>query len=72
MKCEDALGRGQRRRSRPARGAWIEIRCSWVASNILPRRAPRGARGLKFLLCGLPARKDLSRPARGAWIEIGK
>ena len=39
---------------------------------MIPRRAPQGARGLKFPggLTVLPL--ALSRPARGAWIEINQ
>ena len=34
------------------------------------RRAPHGARGLKFFLLGHKIRDGRSRPTRGAWIEI--
>ena len=56
--------------SRPARGAWIEIRI--FAGHGLPTgsRAPRGARGLKSGPGGAADLRVLSRPARGAWIEI--
>ena len=34
------------------------------------RRAPHGARGLKFAASGEADFLDKSRPARGAWIEM--
>ena len=34
--------------SRPARGAWVEITLATLFFHRLPRRAPQGARGLKF------------------------
>ena len=34
------------------------------------RRAPRGARGLKWSLPQTPSNLFRSRPSRGAWIEI--
>ena len=34
--------------SRPARGAWIEMVLMRQTSRIIQRRAPQGARGLKF------------------------
>ena len=34
------------------------------------RRAPYGARGLKWLWVGLITQADESRPVWGAWIEI--
>ena len=37
--------------------------------NLICRRAPHGARGLKPLLLHCLGNKLLSRPARGAWIE---
>ncbi len=57
-------------RSRPARGAWIEIfigRKTWK-KNI--GRAPQGARGLKLEVGKIDILIMPSRPARGAWIEI--
>ena len=59
-----------RHRSHPARGAWIEIRCSMTARTTQSCRTPHGVRGLKLnancsVLIGL-----WSHPARGAWIEI--
>ena len=56
--------------SRPARGAWIEI-LSLLFDGVEPhRRAPHGARGLKFKLAVADDDGIVSRPARGAWIEI--
>ena len=34
------------------------------------RRAPQGARGLKFIVVRIMSALILSRPARGAWVEI--
>ena len=34
--------------SRPARGAWVEIRNSTSQAHAHRRRAPQGARGLKY------------------------
>ena len=38
------------RRSRPARGAWIEISSTFAKILLCWRRAPHGARGLKCLV----------------------
>ena len=56
--------------SRPVRGAWIEIEPHQFPGHRRRRRAPRGARGLKY---NAPYHREncgRSRPARGAWIEI--
>ena len=58
--------------SRPARGAWIEIRNEKFVGKLTSGRAPRGARGLKSAGHGTAAYQARSRPARGAWIEIGR
>ena len=58
-------------KSRPARGAWIEIASARVKSIFQRSRAPRGARGLKCHGALIRGRVLESRPARGAWIEIG-
>ena len=43
----------------------------YVLPSKVQRRAPRGARGLKFEVCGVAMRNDgRSRPSRGAWIEM--
>ena len=34
--------------SHPARGAWIEIRKTWLIYGKIQRRTPQGVRGLKF------------------------
>ena len=40
-------------RSRPARGAWVEISSAHASAQAHARRAPQGARGLKFsFYCG--------------------
>ena len=57
-------------KSRPARGAWIEMVNVKIHRPAFPRRAPRGARGLKFHIQSVKIRPVASRPARGAWIEI--
>ena len=36
----------------------------------MPRRAPHGARGLKWLYGYTKTYSEGSRPARGAWIEM--
>ena len=56
--------------SRPARGAWVEIKTGWQGLPLRPRRAPQGARGLKFFLASVLLVTLLSRPARGAWVEM--
>ena len=48
MKFRVEEGKAQRERSRPARGAWIEIEAATDTCTVLPGRAPQGARGLKF------------------------
>ena len=58
--------------SRPARGAWIEIKVVRMQTLLTPSRAPHGARGLKLLLLGILRINIWSRPARGAWIEMDK
>ena len=58
------------RRSRPARGAWIEIDCHNQGRNSARGRAPHGARGLKYHCRIYDNNTFVSRPARGAWIEI--
>ena len=65
-------GRRLRRsgQSRPARGAWIEIRDITLKHLSSSGRAPQGARGLKFEAVFLQNIVNQSRPARGAWIEI--
>ena len=58
------------RLSRPARGAWVEMFFGFGTFGNFVRRAPQGARGLKFCV-GAPAPSVTgSRPARGAWVEI--
>ena len=52
--------------SRPSRGAWIEICYSSFPLILIPGRAPRGARGLKFLALVAVLRAELSRAPRGA------
>ena len=55
--------------SRPVWGAWIEIFIMPALTGPNDRRAPYGARGLKFCLILLSALWG-SRPVWGAWIEI--
>ena len=57
-------------RSRPVWGAWIEIEYLRKNPRHYERRAPYGARGLKWLWVGLITQADESRPVWGAWIEI--
>ena len=56
--------------SRPARGAWIEIRKRSTTTATSGSRAPQGAHGLKGMACMAAGCYPLPRPARGAWIEI--
>ena len=58
------------KRSRPARGGWIEIVAGGVLAGLTGSPAPHGAGGLKFT--GVTRHNPLlgSRPARGGWIEI--
>ena len=57
------------RKSRPARGAWIEIAADTSAAGSDTSRPARGA--WIEIRCHPPARcSRRSRPARGAWIEI--
>ena len=57
-------------RSRPARGAWVEIRSERDVLPLHHRRAPQGARGLKCKFMYQGYGDSTSRPARGAWVEI--
>ena len=57
-------------KSRPARGAWVEIISLAQRAVPLPCRAPQGARGLKSWLTYELTTGSWSRPARGAWVEI--
>ena len=59
-------------RSRPARGAWIEIAISLSENPASASRAPQGARGLKFDAEHIGGCLAVSRPARGAWIEMSR
>ncbi len=55
-------------RSRPARGAWVEILCVFDAVRDFAGRAPQGARGLKYEsagCCGLPVYGRAPQVARG-------
>ena len=57
------------RRSRPARGAWVEILSAWSRLRPASGRAPQGARGLKSRPDAPLVIAKPSRPARGAWVE---
>ena len=72
LKWARYLPRGFACGSRPARGAWIEIRPPHRPLPLTSRRAPQGARGLKSCGGGRGVRCKRSRPARGAWIEISE
>ena len=57
-------------KSRPARGAWVEIR---RVSGGIPIQGSRPARGAWVEIHGIELKeieKAMSRPARGAWVEI--
>ena len=56
--------------SRPAWGAWIEMNLKSFPMILTPRRAPHGARGLKYIGKHRIYTSSQSRPARGAWIEM--
>ena len=59
------------KRSRPARGAWVEITLVKYRYHLIHCRAPQGARGLKFReTVDTIVDGQVSRPARGAWVEI--
>ena len=53
--------------SRPARGAWVEIPIAQIyCAYTLSRRAPQGARGLKYLFPASPVAHDARRAPQGA------
>ena len=52
--------------SRPARGAWVEISDTSVVFRNDSRRAPQGARGLKFNPCNSSNKDKDSRAPQGA------
>ena len=55
----------------PSRGTWIEIKEKCKDWLKYLSRAPRGARGLKWVGLGRkPQRAGRSCPSRGTWIEI--
>ena len=60
----------RRRPSCPSRGTWIEICRAGCRAGATQGRAPRGARGLKFLPYELLHLAGASCPSRGTWIEI--
>ena len=59
-----------RKKSHPARGAWIEILSLSRLTSPLACRTPQGVRGLKSGMLPDPESGKKSHPARGAWIEI--
>ena len=56
--------------SRPAWGAWIEMNLKSFPMILTPRRAPHGARGLKYRGKHRIETSSQSRPAWGAWIDM--
>ena len=54
-----------RQSSRPAWGAWIEIEIRTCRILLLFRRAPYGARGLKFRLHGFQGTDRVVAPRKG-------
>ena len=58
------------RRSRPARGGWIEIFGRHLQDKRCGGPAPHGAGGLKFMQSASGGAVTESRPARGGWIEM--
>ena len=54
----------------PSRGTWIEMNLKQVNTHHITRRAPRGARGLKWFSVDNSPLWFVSCPSRGTWIEI--
>ena len=70
MKCVYDKRLEELSRSRPARGAWVEIlSLRLVISLFLPSRPARGA-WVEIDLQRRLQRAGESRPARGAWVEM--
>ena len=73
LKSNRLIPRESWRRSRPARGAWIEIEKVRSARRAVEGRAPQGARGLKSRREPLPDHPDGRAPqgARGLKFQDG-
>ena len=56
--------------SRPARGAWVEIKKKSSTRKTIKSRPARGAWVEILRLVAAIAAEKKSRPARGAWVEI--
>ena len=56
-------------RSRPARGAWVEILVGEFFTSMITSRPARGA-WVEILEYDSEQVISKSRPARGAWVEI--
>ena len=70
LKCIYDKRLEEQSRSRPARGAWVEISVDSDIASGASGRAPQGARGLKYSNRDFKSMPSESRPARGAWVEI--
>ena len=70
LKCHRHTHADERKESRPARGAWVEMRQLALVVVISSSRAPQGARGLKYRISRAIPPYQRSRPARGAWVEM--
>ena len=66
LKFAPSCGCGSCGRSRPARGAWVEIKKGGYPMHAQLRRAPQGARGLKCHRRADPARLCHRRAPQGA------
>ena len=69
MKCPDGRRKATGGKSRPARGAWIEIIKPNLQDKVAKSRPARGA-WIEIVEQEQRAIPRRSRPARGAWIEI--
>ena len=73
LKCNIGHKRTGIDTSRPARGAWVEIRCyGRPLRSYLPSRPARGAWVEIFEQFLSQSGSAESRPARGAWVEIAQ
>ena len=59
-------------KSRPARGAWIEMLVWAKGGTYQPRSRPARGAWIEMAQTQLQTANVKSRPARGAWIEITK
>ena len=69
MKYDDIKTKVNTAKSRPARGAWVEITIAGIVLRVLRSRPARGA-WVEIALLVVLVFITTSRPARGAWVEI--